>query len=968
MNLATASLVSGPTVRATLPSAAMESDFSGARDTRRNSPRTRIVLSALMAAVLAGCAGLPQKSAKAPQADDVAAAVSAAAPAPAGSSPRAPGATTPPIPGALKPFAEVIKGADRVDGLFTLWRKDDKVWIELKPADLNQTLFLSPKYKTGIGEKGLYGGTMVQPWLVQFRRINNLVQLIALNTDFVAREGTPAARAVEAAFSPSLLGSSPVLSQPNAANGAVLIEANPIFVSDLLGTGMRLQRSYRQGYVLDARNSAITEVRGKPEMVVFEVLNHFATGTIATATSPTGSAPSVPESVPDPRSLFMTMHFSLAKLPETLMKPRRADARIGHFTSAVDDFSDDVARTPRQRIVNRWRLEKKDPQAALSEPVKPIEFWVDRTVPEKYRGAFMAGILEWNKAFEKIGFKNAIVAKIQPDDADFDTLDFGHASVRWMTNASPQFGAIGPRHVDPRTGEILDADIAIESLSSRAVRSLRSQVLAPLTSAQAAEAEAASGRNGHAGVLGMPGSASAMSAAYADCDYADQEAEQMNYALDVLEARGELEPGSEAAEKFVLAYLKDTTMHEVGHTLGLRHNFRASRAYTEQELADPAFTAEHGISGSVMEYSAINLAAPGALQSRQGMPFQNTLGPYDYWAIEYAYEPIAPEAETKTLAKIASRSNEPQLAYGTDEDNFLGIDPESLQFDLGSDVLAFARKRIAIAQDLLARQEKRELRPDQDYSVLRRSVNYALRDLARAGTALTRQIGGVRTLRDFPGSGRDPLVPVPASQQRQALDLLTTGILSADSFKLSASIQRKLAIDFQERWDAVLSDGTAAISTDYSLTAQALGVQRGLLSQLMSDAVATRLLDSEGKSSPRFAAAGADDSTPALRLSELYSRVTKAVWSELAGGDIPALRRDLQREYLNRMTGALLRPASSSRADARSLLRMQAQTLLKQIEVAEARPGLSGEAKAHLLDSADTLREALSAKLQRAGA
>ena len=117
------------------------------------------------------------------------------------------------------------------------------------------------------------------------------------------------------------------------------------------------------------------------------------------------------------------------------MHGRRADPRVGYFESGRFDFSNDLQRTPRQRFVNRWRLEKKDPDAALSEPVKPIVFWIDRTVPVKYRAAITAGVLEWNKAFEKIGFKDAIRVEVQPDDADFDTLDFGRASIRWMTNA-----------------------------------------------------------------------------------------------------------------------------------------------------------------------------------------------------------------------------------------------------------------------------------------------------------------------------------------------------------------------------------------------------------------------------------------------------------------------------------------------------------------------------------------------------
>ncbi len=900
----------------------------------------------VVAFALQACTSLGPAAPAAPAAPAVAPIV-AVVPAGAASAPRPPGAT--PIapaapPGPLKPFAEVVKGAERSDGLFTLWRKDDKTWIELKPEDFDQPFFLSPKLKTGIGVGSFFGGLMSrEDGLVAFRRIYNQVQLIRVNSEYVAAAGTPEGLAVQAAFSPSLVASATVLSLPEPDRKSVLIEANALFIADLLGIGGQLQRSFRQGYTFDARNSAITSLRDAPNLLVVEVLAHFATGSIAQPTpgAPPGApAPSVPKSVPDPRSLFMTLHYSIARLPAQPMPTRKADARVGHFNTSVADFSDDLERSPRRRYVDRWRLEKKDPTAALSEPVQPITFWIDRTVPLKYRAPITAGVLEWNKVFERIGFKNAIVVKVQPADADFDTLDFGRASIRWMTNAAPAFGAIGPRHVDPRSGEILDADIAIESLASRTVRALRSQVLASTTAAD-------------------DGPSTTDLASGLVCSYADQAAEQMSYALDVLEARGEIDPDSLEAREFVDAYLKDTTMHEVGHALGLRHNFRASRAYTAAQLADPAFTAANGITASVMEYAAINLNGPDEPRARYGTPFNTTLGPYDFWAIEYAYKPIAADQEANELKRIAARSNEPQLAYGTDEDNFIGLDPESLQFDLGNDVVAFARKRIAIAQELLARQETRSLKPDQDYAVLRRSVLYAVRDVGRSANALTRQIGGVRTLRDAPGSGRDPLTPVPVEQQRQALELIMVGLLSADSLKISPALQRKLGADYLERWDAVRS-GEAATGTDFSLAVVMLDLQKKMLDTLMSDAVAARLLDSADKAP--------NGPQRALRLSELDVRLTQAVWSELAtGSEIAPLRRELQRDHVNRLAGQLLRPQTQTRADARSLRRVQAKALAEQLNAAARRKGLSEATRAHLQDSADTLNQALAAKLVRQG-
>jgi hypothetical protein len=216
-------------------------------------------------------------------------------------------------------------------------------------------------------------------------------------------------------------------------------------------------------------------------------------------------------------------------------------------------------------------------------------------------------------------------------------------------------------------------------------------------------------------------------------------------------------------------------------------------------------------------------------------------------------------------------------------------------------------------------------------------------------------------VRDHAGSGRDPLAPLPAADQRAALDLLARGFLSADSLRISPALQRKLAVDYLERGDAALrGDGTpaTALVTDFSLASQVIELQRSVLGQLLSDGVAARLLDSEDKL-PK----------DALRLSELYRRLNEAVWAELGqSGDIPSLRRELQRDHINRVATQLLRPAASSRVDARSLARAQAQVLLTRLNTAARRSGLSAEAQAHLQDSIDTLQQALTAKLARTGA
>lgn len=909
-----------------------------------------VLLSALT--LLSACVSAPQVgpgSVAGSVAGSASDAGRAAAPKAPGTTPSAAATPTARAPAAgvapgSAPFLSVVQGAQRQDGLLPLWRKDDKVWLELSPQALDQPLFFSPKLASGIGEAGLFGGLMQSRWAqvgrpqwVTFRQVHKQVQLLAVNAAYTAQAGTPQARAVEAAFSPSLLGSAPLVSAPHPQTGAVLIDLTPMLLSDMLGLGMQLQRTYRQGYSLDARNSSVRQARTTPDKVVFEVTQHFATGSLAVPTPGAGGAggaagapsPSTPRAVPDPRSLFLTVHYTLSALPEQPMRPRPADARVGYFATTVTDFTDDLARTPRQHFINRWRLSKKDPSAALSAPVQPIVFWLDPSIPEAYRPTITAGVLAWNRAFEAIGYRDAIEVRTPVTGQPIDTQATGQASIRWMTNAQPRFGAIGPSHVDPRTGEILGSDIALESLSSRSIRTVRSQIL---SSGPATTDHAGHAHDEH-------------------CLHGDLAAEQLALGLDVLEAQGVIDPDSPQVRDFVLAYLKDTTMHEVGHTLGLRHNFRASRWRTAQELTHPQLTAEHGISASVMEYSPINLPAPG---QSAGAPFQTTLGPYDFWAIAYGYgdlpeDPVQAKAALRTLAQ---RSADPAmteaLAYGTDEDNLSGLDPQALTFDLGRDPVAFAHTRLAIVRDLLTRQATRVLTPQDEATQLRRSVSYALRDLARTSQTLMRQVGGVITRRDAPGSGRDLLEPLPAAAQREALQLLLSDFLSDQAVALPPALLRRLAPDYLDRENT--SD------TDFSVAEQLLSLQRAVLNHLMADTLAERLLDNADKVSDR-------EARP-LTVAELHQGLRQAVWAPTHRATNTATaswQRNLQREHVSRLAASVLR-SGGGRADARAIVRLEAESLRRQLQASASSDRTE---QAHRRACIDILQSALQAQVVR---
>ncbi len=867
----------------------------------------------------------------------VPAAVPAAVPGAAGTGIGTPAVLPPTVPGAPRPFKEIIKDAKEIPGFFTLYQKDEKVWIAIKPEQFDKPFFFTYNIPQSVGERGLYGSQMGGAEMVVFKKIGNLVQLIAKNAEFYAAPGTPQAQFVSEGFSDSLLASAVTASAPNGDSKAVLIEANSLLFTDIPGYLTRLEFAYRMPFALDTRNTSFSKVNNNDLLTGLQVQAHFNVPKLSApplVPSPV-PMPTPPNSTPDPRSMFVSFYYSFAKLPDQPMTPRMADDRVGHFVSSHTDFTEDTLAKSKVHMVNRWRLEKKDPAAALSEPKEPITYWVDKNVPVKYRKSVTDGILEWNKAFEKIGYKNAIVVKQQTDKDDFDTMDARHASIRWFVGADVGF-AIGPSHKDPRTGEILDADIGMSDVFARGARRQVAEDLGKLS-------------------VFDPNLAGASSATlkaqslFMSCNYASEKSADMNFAMDLLEARG-MEMDGPDAEAVAQAYVLDVIMHEVGHTLGFRHNFRSSTIYSVKQIQDPAFTKVSGLAGSVMDYNPFNLALNG---EKQGEYVMSTLGPYDYLAVEYAYRPLDPKTEKADLAKIAATATtNPLLAYATDEDAggaAPGMDPEVSRFDMGSDPLEYYKKRMQLTRELWDRIQNLQLKDGESYERLTRSFTAGFRALTQVAPLAAKYVGGVRNLRDHAGTGRPIYEPTPAAKQREALKLVTDGIFKSDSFKLKPEFVSRLAVDQFERRGG---------NPDISIANGVLNLQKGVLDILMADAVAQRLLDSQDKvAKPETL----------LKLSDLYDTLQAAIWSELrTGGDISSMRRNLQRDHLKRVSGALLKASGSTPADARSLQRENAIALSNQIRGALGKP-MSKEARAHLLESLNTLNEALKAPMQRAG-
>lgn len=894
------------------------------------APSRLLVLVAAL--VLGGCANYTiMRSPTAP-----------AAATPPGGGASAPFTATAPVrpdPAALKPFDEVIKGATRQEGFVSVWRKDEKVWLEIPPDMLEKPFLFSANISHSVGEKGLFSSRMGPSWLVKFRKIGaSQIQLVALNTDFVA--SNPQMKTVlEQSYSPSLLGSSAILSAPHGERKSVLIDAS-FLLSDIPGYSTALEAAFRLPLGLDRSNSFFESTRATDDMTTLATSIHFATPRLpAPPAVPTPVVPTPPSTTPDPRSLFVGFVYNFLKLPDEPMRPRETDPRLGHFSEDFTDLSRDLKANPRQHYIKRWRLEKKDPDAAVSDVKQPIVYWLDKNIPVEYRASVTAGVLEWNKAFEKIGLRNAIVVKQQPDDADWDNMDGRHASIRWFSAADLGGGlAIGPSQADPRTGEIFDADIVVSESFARVARRLIAEDAPPSSAPPAVPPVAATMMHGHEDEF---------------CDVADGAAGELDFALDVLEARGDVEPGSPEAEAYVQDVIKSTIIHEVGHTLGLKHNFKGSTIYTEAQLKDKSFTDRNGVSGSIMDYNAVNLPLDG--EPRTTLT-QDQLGPYDYWAIEYAYKPIAPQDEKAELEKIASRSTEPLLAYADDTEaggipGNDGIDPRVNRFDLGEDPLAYYQRRLALSRELWQRVQDRTPRIGDDPLRQRRSLLAGFAQLRNAAGLLGKYVGGMYTVRDLPGTTqRAAFTPVDPAKQRQALQFLARGLFNADSFRFKPEFLADLSPDFTE-WDrGGLVDVPSAV----------LNVQSAALDRLMSPGVASRLLNLPYYVDP------AKRNAALISLADVYGTLQTSIWSELkTGSDIDRLRRNLQRNYLTRVQQFLIHGPGLLPPDAVSLVRMSATDLQGQLRRAVDNPRVSVETRAHLQDSLAQLSEALKASMLR---
>ncbi len=634
-------------------------------------------------------------------------------------------------------------------------------------------------------------------------------------------------------------------------------------------------------------------------------------------------------------------------------------------TAQQDFSKDDRADTTFDRFVNRWHLEKQDPSLSKSPPKEPIVIYIEHTVPVKYRRWVREGIETWNEAFEAIGFVDAIEVRQQTktnDFADLDPEDSRYNFFRWIASQTPF--AIAPSRVNPRTGQVLDSDILFDEamvryyiqdyklfagsipethdLSPRLRHQLaRNPWQHPLWSeialdysmriqndpalqgmtpeqlfAEELTTQPAGGFHRH-GVqcsighelsrelalasMGLEFSVWAQDAGESDDDSGEEEKKKEE---DEKEEKKEKEKESlldEWPEEFIGPLVREIVSHEVGHSLGLRHNFKASSWKTFEEVS-AATDPEAPTSGSVMDYNPFTLRADGSMPEVWITP---TIGPYDMWAIEYGYAVPGSSGydsnEEKMLAGVLDKVAADGHAFGTDED-VSSPDPLIARFDMGSDSLAFYRARVELSDRIMDKLLDVVVKDDESWAKAKDAYLILISQRARAGIAAAKFVGGYDLTRDHKAdpNARPPISVVPAARQREAMKLISSVLFDEDSVRIDPEVQNHLAAS---RWYHQASYDWMESLTP-GIQDVVLRFQTRVLFLLLNADRVSYLYDAE------FHAKKGQD---VFTLAEMMQTLTDSVWSELKDSrrmgrsgtlrepNIATLRRNLQREHVSQL-------------------------------------------------------------------
>ncbi len=794
--------------------------------------------------------------------------------------------------------------------------------------------------------------------MLQWERMGKKMLLIAPDTRYSDGNSSTVGDVIKRSYTSAIIRNVPVVTQ--TPGGDAVIDLGEIYKGDMTGFSRAFQMNV---------NPALSKwgsFKAFPQNVELPVETAVAQG-------PPGS--------PLTR---IRLHYSLSSLPKTDYSPRVADDRIGYFMTVRKDWGKKHGeKTLFDRYVNRWDLRKVDPSLKLSPVKEPIVWYIEKTVPVKFRRYVKEGILEWNKAFEKCGFLDAVIVRQQTDEefAELDPEDVRYNFFRWIV--SGRAFAAGPSRAHPLTGQILDADIIFDDSFVRVIMGRygvwEGPSADPAHDATLAEFFAANPvwkasfvperllpvtlaaqREEPLGDFDAQIEKQMFEHGLHGCSLAQGMQQEMAIAGLALKSAG----CPEIPDELMGQWIKEVVMHEVGHCLGLRHNFKASSWLTFAEILAAEDSPEAATTGSVMDYNPVMQKLRG--EERMPLFITRTLGPYDYWAIEYGYRPVEEphKSEAELLKSVTDRVAEPGHDYATDYDNmFFSPDPAVNTYDYGKDGMEYVKYRMRQALKLIDDLDQWGIEDGESYAELRRAFDTLLGTYGSVARYAARYVGGMHTYRDHRGdpNARAPFEVVDAKTQREALNLVCERLFADAAFQFSPRLLNQLGAGRWAHWDSDEFD----MQPEYPLHERIQRMQFTSLFQMLNPFTLNRIYDAELK-------VEADEE--AMTVAELFETLTGSIWSELdeeATGTystrrpyISSMRRSLQRAYVQILINLTVNNAESLGipADVRSVVYLTLSDLGERID---GRLGDGGKldtfSRAHLLEAKQRIAKALDA-------